>query len=101
TKHLSQMRKILWMNRPVRAPLPHRLQLLPAILDKLAIDDIDLTGRRQNGDQTGNRIYDQSRLTLAFLSRLLCPFAFRQIYDEGDALIGSVREERPAGEHRY
>ena len=98
TKHLTDMREIVWMNRPVRAPLPHRLQRLPAVLDKLVIDDVDLARRRQDGDQAGNRVHDQARLALAFLSHLLRPLTLRQIDDEGDALVRSSIEERAAGE---
>src|SRR5262245_21989569 len=37
-KHLPDMRQIVRMNRPIRAPLPHRLQRLTAVLDKLLVD---------------------------------------------------------------
>ena len=39
------MRQIVNMNRPVRAPLFHRLQSLTAVLDQSVVDEFDLTGR--------------------------------------------------------
>ena len=54
------------MNRAVGAPLLHRLQRLPAVFDEFVVDDVDLAGRRQDGDQTWNGVHEQARIVLAF-----------------------------------
>src|SRR5262245_56262036 len=66
-EEFDDVRQVVNMNRSVRAPLLHRLYSLTTVLDELVVDDVDLAGRSQDGDQAGNRVHDQARLALAFL----------------------------------
>ena len=65
------------MNRPVRAPLLHRLQPLAAVLDEFVVDDVHLAGWRQDGDQAGYGVHDPfliaSEARLLQQARLLQP----------------------------
>ena len=53
------------MNRAVGSPQFHRLQRLPAVFDEFLVDDVDLPGRCQEGDQPGNGVHEQARVALA------------------------------------
>ena len=70
-KEVDDMRQIVDMNGPVRAPLFHVVQSLTAVLDQLLVDEFNLTGRCQAGDHAGNGLHDQARLALAFLKILV------------------------------
>src|SRR5262245_18094054 len=53
------------MKYAIRGPLPHFLNRLPAVLDELVVDDVDLAIRSENDDGTWNRFDDHPRLALA------------------------------------
>src|SRR5262249_32571164 len=68
-EELGDMREIVDVNGPVRAPMLHLRKALTAILDDLLVDELDLAGARQTGDQAGNGLDDELR----------SPFALREI----------------------
>ena len=78
-KDLDHARQVLGMNRPIGAPLLHRLQWLAAVLDELVVDDVDLAARRQDGDQAWNGVHDQPRLAFAFAQGFFCPTTLRNL----------------------
>ena len=56
--------QIFGMNGAVRRPLSHLLQRATAVLEHLIVDHLDLAGRCEACDQTGNAVHDQARLAL-------------------------------------
>jgi hypothetical protein len=88
------------MNRPVGAPVLHRLQGLAAVLDELVVDDVDLAARCQNGDQAWNGVHDQARLALTFAEGLLGALALVDIDEQvvpADDMAVRIPKRKSAG----
>src|SRR5262249_54887845 len=98
---LHDVRHLLGVDRSVRAPLPHRLQGLTAVLDEQVVDGRDFAGGGQSGNEAGNAVHHEARLTLALAQGLFRPLALRQVEYEGRSLVLIPFEARQADEHGH
>src|SRR6185436_4274790 len=64
-------RKILGMCGVARLPFPQLVQRAAEVLVNLAVDELDLSGRREGRDQPWNAVHDQPRLAFALAQRVL------------------------------
>ena len=65
-EYFDDVRPILRMNCVVRPPLPELFERLAEVLEHLAVDDFDVTGRGQECDQPRDAVHEQARTALAF-----------------------------------
>src|SRR5262249_36340610 len=98
---LRDARQIRGMNRSVRAPLPHGLQRLAAVPEEFVVNEFELAGGSQGGNEAWNRVHDEARLALALSHGLLRPLALGQVEDEGHTLAPSFLEGRATEQHGH
>jgi hypothetical protein len=86
------------VNRPVGAPLLHRLERLATVLHELRVDGFDLTDGRQGCDQPWNAVDDQARLPLAFTQGLFGALALidvrQQVVPADDVPVRVAQRKR-------
>src|SRR5918994_753702 len=76
--------QILGMGHVARAPALVFLQSLTEVVERLTVDEFDLTGGAEGGDQPWNAVDDQARLSLALAERVLGVLALVDV-DQQDA----------------
>ncbi len=74
---LDDVRKVLGVNGVVGPPLFQLLEAPPCVFVDLAIDEFDVTARRQERDQAWNTVHQKARTALAFAQKQLRDFLGR------------------------